>query len=172
LLPEVEGKDVFPDFTSRQEQSLQLRADIWTFHELLGVVSPAVASADVSPESKRRAFLALVEFVDHFDRRALPGVRLADLEDFKRFFDRVRFLRNKAFTSTSHSLEVARFLEVFRVFLQTTLELVGKRSDLHGQPFDEDEPRRVLSQFLPQHDEAASDPGRRTPADTQPIVPP
>ena len=172
LLPEAEGKDVFPDFTSRREQSLQLRADIWTFHELLGVVSPVVASADMTPESKRRVFLALVEFVDHFERRALPGVRLADLEDFRRFFDKVRSLRHKAFTSTSHSLEVARFLEVFRVFLQTTLELVGKRSDLHAQPFDDEEPRRVLGQFLPSLDEPLPGARRLSPADTQPIARP
>lgn len=172
LLPEVEGKDVFPDFTSRQEQSLQLRGDIWTFHELLGVASPVVASADTSPESKRRVFLALVEFVDHFERRALPGVRLADLEDFRRFFDKVRSLRQKAFASTSHSLEVARFLEVFRVFLQTTLTLVDKRGDLHGVPFDDEEPRRVLGQFIPQLDEPVPGPRQLTPADTQPIVRP
>ncbi len=169
VLPEVQGKDVYPDFTSRLEQSLELRDDLWAFHELLAAVNPRIADPHRSPEGKRRVFGALVDYVAHFERKALQEVRLSDLEEFRRFFDKLRALRNKTFSSTSHSLEVARFLEVFRVFLRTTLELVAKRADLREVPHDEERPRRLLAEFLRRVEEA--DQGHPPSlADTQPVI--
>ena len=85
----------------------------------------------------------------------------------------MRSLRNKAFTSTAHSLEVARFLGVFRVFLvQTTLELVGKRTDLQDLPFEDERPRRILARFARLAAPPSDQPDAPSPADTQPVTAP
>jgi len=148
VLPEVEGKDIFRSFVSRRDQASRLREDLWTFHELLAAIGPFLAEESKSPEQKRRALTALLDYSEYFGRHALPAIRLSDLEEFERFFDKVRSLKNKAFTSLDRAREISRYLEVFRIFLQTTFELVSKRTDIQGVEFQSTHPRRVLHQFL------------------------
>jgi hypothetical protein len=148
VLPEVEGKDLFRSFTSRREQGLRLREDLWIFHELLAILSPFLTLDSKTADHKRKAFTALLDYTEYFERHALHAIRLSDLDEFERFFDKVRTLKNKAFTSLDRAREIARYLEVFRIFLQTTFELVSKRTDVQGIAFEDMHPRRVLHQFL------------------------
>jgi hypothetical protein len=148
VLPEVRGKDLYQDFTSRLEQSVRLREDMWVFQELLTFVSSVLGASDRSAVQRDRAVFALVQYLDTFEKGSLPNVRLSDLEEFERFFDRVRSLDAEPLASPSHLDELTRNIEVFRIYVQTSMELIGNRAELQDLPFDPAGPRQTLDRFL------------------------
>jgi hypothetical protein len=66
----------------------------------------------------------------------LSSIRLSDLEEFEHFFERVRGVRRGPHDPLA-TREITMRFRVFRIFLQTTVELISKRSDIDRVTFDQ-----------------------------------
>jgi hypothetical protein len=147
VLPDVEGRDLFPDFLSRLDQSIRLREDLWIFHEVVGHAGRKLDASDDDALARRVAYQGLAEYVVLFESQSFRYVRAADHEPFEGFFATVRSLKNEPFTNPTRSREIANNFERFRIFLEATLAQVNNRIDLQNVPLDTTHARRIVEQF-------------------------
>jgi hypothetical protein len=115
---DVDGRTLFPDFRTRQEQSVRLRDDLYSLVQATLVFQKA-------PDKK--SLKALVEGLDTFRSGSMRYLMFKDWALFERFqagFSRERPVRT--FLPAAHQ---------FEVFLRTLVREVGKRSVLAGIPF-------------------------------------
>ncbi len=114
---EVDGRALFPDFSTRREQSLKLREDLWSLIE-------AVVGFQKSPE--KRTMKEMLDALEAFRRGSMKFLMFKDWAVFERFhagFSRERAPR--AFAPPAHQ---------FEVFLRTLVREVNKRSVLSAPP--------------------------------------
>ncbi|HKC24263.1 MAG TPA: hypothetical protein VKF32_05955 [Thermoanaerobaculia bacterium] len=115
---EVDGRVLFHDYRTRQEQSLKLREDLWSLVQ-------SAAAFNAIPE--KRTLRTLVTEIDQFRRGSMRFLMFKDWSLFERFhagFSRER--PPKTFAPAAHQ---------FEVFLRTLIREIGKRSVLVGHPF-------------------------------------
>ena len=147
--PELKGRDLFPDFVSRYEQSARLREDLWIFSEVLQKVIRELEDANSTPEAKREGYKSLLYFLNYFENLSFQSIRQTEFDSFQGFFNEMRALRNDSFLDISACRDTASNFECFQIFIQTVIELVGKRAELRGLELDEEHARTVMDQFLP-----------------------
>ncbi len=115
---EVDGRALFPDYSTKFEQSLRLRDDLWA---LTAVSSAFVKSPD------RKTLRVLVGELESFRRGSMRHLMFKDWSLFERFhagFSRER--PPKTFVPAAHQ---------FEMFLRTLVREVGKRAVLSDHPF-------------------------------------
>jgi len=115
---EVDGRILFNDYRTRQEQSLKLRDDLWSLVQ-------TAAAFNAVPEKK--TLRALVTEIDQFRRGSMRYLMFKDWSLFERFhagFSRER--PPKTFAPAAHQ---------FEMFLRTLVREIGKRSVLSSHPF-------------------------------------
>ncbi len=115
---EVDGRALFPDYSTKFEQSLRLRDDLWA---LTAVASAFVKNAD------RKTLRVLVGELEGFRRGSMRHLMFKDWSLFERFhagFSRER--PPKTFVPAAHQ---------FEMFLRTLVREVGKRAVLSAHPF-------------------------------------
>ena len=128
----VDPRTLFPEFKTRQEQSVRLREDLWRLVAL---------AQEFQRVPDKRSLEALVDALDAFGRGSMKFLMFKDWSLFERFhagFSRERTPRT--FVPAAHQLEV---------FLRTLVREVGKRSVLEGHPFRPTRPARAGGEDAP-----------------------
>jgi hypothetical protein len=114
----VDGRVLFHDYRTRQEQSLKLRTALWSLVQ-------TTAAFNAVPD--KQTLHALVDELDGFRRGSMRYLMFKDWSLFERFhagFSRER--PAKAFAPAAHQ---------FEMFVRTLVREVGKRSVLSAYPF-------------------------------------
>ncbi len=148
--PGFQGKDVFPDFISRLEESLKLRKDIWLFHKVLENAESVIESSGYKGESVpvMEAIKTLRNFIFYYQNISFQFVRCYDREEFQKFFDEVDVFDMSHVYDPPRLQDFHRKLHAFKMFLETTLANVNNREELRDIPFGTEEGEKLLSQFL------------------------
>jgi len=148
--PSFEGKDLFPDFISRLEESLKLRKDIWLFHKVLENAESVIESSGYKGDTVPvfEAVKTLRNFIFYYQNISFQFVRCYDREEFQKFFNDVDGFDMKAVYEPARLQEFHRKLHAFKMFLETTLANVNNRAELRDIPFGTEEGEKLLSQFL------------------------
>jgi len=146
--PGLQGKEIFPDFISRFEQSFRLRQDLWVFEELLREIIAVIESESSDPFTRRQKYHRLLEYIRYFENFSFHFVRYSEHEAFQSFFEAMRDLRSEPFIQVGRCKEIARTMEHFRIFLETVIGFVSQRAELAGHPLDTETARSVLREWL------------------------
>jgi DNA-binding transcriptional ArsR family regulator len=148
--PILQGREVFPDFVSRLEESLKLRRDIWLFHQVIENLERVIEQSRPRNETIPviEAVKTLRNFIFYYQNISFQFVRCYDRESFQRFFEQTdQFI--VADIEKPDSLEAFKHnLHRFKMFLETTLASINNRAELRELPFGKEEGERLLAQFL------------------------
>jgi hypothetical protein len=150
LDPELVGRDLFPDFISRLEQSIRLRRDIWLFHKALENLEQIVAESEPKAESIAimEAVKTLRNFIFYYQNISFQFVRCYDRDYFQEFFDYLDAFNLADVEVPFVFQEFKRSIHSFKLFLETTLSNINNRTELHNLPFGTEEGERIFAQFL------------------------
>ena len=146
--PTVRGRELFPGFVSKVEQSVRLREDIWVLNKLCDYVEQQLAKEPLSPDEFEEAVRPLSEFVDYFMGLSFKFVRYSDHDEMERFFILVK---SSTKALAENALKLADFrkkVNYFNRFVETTLGHIRHRQELQDLPLDSDHARRLLDQYL------------------------
>lgn len=146
--PDLVGKELFPDFISRFEQSFRLRQDLWVLHEILKRTIPVIESEESDPFTRRERYHILLEFIRYFENFSFHFVRYSEHEAFQSFFEAMRDLRSEPFIQPGRCREIARSLEHFRIFLETVIGAVSQRAELLEHPLDREAAEKTVKEWL------------------------
>jgi hypothetical protein len=118
---EIDGGQIFPDFTAKLEQSLRLRDGL---AKLIKVVRQFQASSD------EKGALAMKRAISEFYDESMKYLMYRDWRGFEMFF--IEILKTTNLTSLTH------ITHRFETFLMTLFREVQKRSILHDHPLGEE----------------------------------
>ena len=141
--PGLKGEDIFPSFTTRLEQSLKLREDIFALHKFLILIQGASGSM----EKTARIFESLKNFMLYFESFTFKLLRYGDYEEFVSFFKEVLSFKKERIIERDFN----KFMEKihnFRIFLETTLRQIANRTELRDKPVDMSRTDKIISQYL------------------------
>jgi hypothetical protein len=116
--PTLEGKLLFRAFQTKLEQSLALRADIWTLLQL-------VRRAET--EREQRSAVPLIERLGAFREGSLRFLMYKDWESYERFVEEISAARG--------ATELAPVLHRFNAYLETLFSQINMRAVLADYPF-------------------------------------
>ncbi|HEV2706361.1 MAG TPA: hypothetical protein VGV59_10580 [Pyrinomonadaceae bacterium] len=116
--PTLEGRRLFRAFQTKLEQSLALRADIWT---LLQMVRRA------ETEREQRSAAPLIERLGAFREGSLRFLMYKDWESYERFVEEI--------TAARGATELAPVLHRFNAYLETLFSQINMRAVLADHPF-------------------------------------
>ncbi len=148
--PDIDGEEIFSDYTSDRSRSERLRRDIWMFQQVLrAFVAKARGSADAADRwSGLNTFRFVREFARYFKSMGYQLLRYADYERFDEFMALIEKLRDGDVLEVQRLEHVIGECERFHSFLGRLFEAVGRREDLAGVPFDRKDAARTLKLFL------------------------
>ncbi len=128
--PKIQGVDIFPNFGEKEEQSIQLRQELW---EVLQEVQIAEREAETYSMDSLRIRLR------KFSETSLGFIFYKDIETVERFIEEI--------TLTRDSKDVVPTLHRFGAYLETLLGQVNMRSVLAKHPFEgmQGEPKDMFS---------------------------
>lgn len=144
----IQGKDIFPDYISKFEQSVRLREDIWLFHAILEEAEASLDGRQKDSKPPDVLLKALKDFVSYFQSLGFALVRYSDHEEFQRFFETVNSYSEDDLKNKNKLLDLRRTMHHFQIFLGTTLGHIKNRGELTEAPFDEAHGRELLAQFI------------------------
>ena len=121
--PGLDGGALFRSFTTKLEQSLELRRDLWQL-----VLLVARSSAEVQEPPATRVLEALGAFGDGSQRHLM----YKDWETLERFTEEIDSARDAG--------ELSRTLHRFEAYLETLFGQVNMRAVLADRPFDPKSP--------------------------------
>jgi len=150
LDPELEGRDVFPDFVSKIEESLRLRRDVWLFHKVVENLEQVIEKSreQGSAVPLIEAIKTTRNFIFYYQNISFQYVRSMDREEFHNFFQMMDKFVVSDIDQSKKLEDFARNLHAFKMFLETTLANINNRAELRDMPFGRKEGERILSQFL------------------------
>lgn len=147
--PGVQGSLIFPDFVSRFEQSVRLREDMFIFIKLIERIEKSLdRTADDDAIPQHRVLSVLRDYISYFSNLSFNYVRYADAEEFIDFFNFALSLKDEDLKDRKKLTECRLRLHTFRTFLETTLNLIQQRAELHGVPLDEEHAMEIMRQFV------------------------
>jgi len=148
--PDLAGRDLFPDFVSRLEQSIRLRRDVWLFHKVLENLEQIIADSEPKGESIAimEATKTLRNFIFYYQNISFQFVRCYDRDDFQEFFDYLDAFNLADVEVPFVFQEFKRRIHSFKLFLETTLSNINNRAELQNIPFGTEEGERIFAQFL------------------------
>jgi len=148
--PELAGRDLFPDFVSRLEQSIRLRRDVWLFHKVLENLEQIVVESEPKgePIAIIEAIKTLRNFIFYYQNISFQFVRCYDRDYFQQFFDCLDAFNLADVEVPFVFQEFKRHTHGFKLFLETTLSNINNRTELHNLPFGAEEGERIFAQFL------------------------
>ena len=139
----LKGEDIFQSFTTRLEQSLKLREDIFILHKLL----ISIQGASDSPEKTAMIFESLRNFMLYFESFTFKLLRYGDYEEFVSFFKEVLSFKKEQIIERDFN----KFMEKihnFSIFLEITLLQIANRSELCNKPVDMIRIDKLMSQYI------------------------
>jgi hypothetical protein len=144
----VEGHEIFPDFTSRVEQSMRLREDLWVFHEIFDLYEKAATADPPDIEAVLNYFATINAFIHYFQSLSYKLVRYADHEHFDKFFSFFSEVSNEDLQNKYKLKEINKNFHYFKMFLETTLGQINQRTELQERPLNSMDAGKILAQFL------------------------
>ncbi len=148
IKPDIQGSDIFPDFVSRQEQSLRLREDIWILHQFVNKLSSSLNATTPDLHLITKDFNVLLEFILYFKNLSYNLLRMSDLEDFNRFFTQIEEYSEEDLKNPFKIEEMKKLLHLFSIFLSTTISHINNRQELKNLPVNEEHARQIMQEFL------------------------
>ncbi|MET0625008.1 MAG: hypothetical protein ABW250_18825 [Pyrinomonadaceae bacterium] len=121
--PTLDGEALFRTFTTKLEQSLELRRELWALVRLVRGASPAAES----PSAAR-----VLEAVAAFGEGGQRYLMYKDWEALERFAEEIDSSRGAG--------ELSRTLHRFEAYLETLFGQVNMRAVLADRPFDPNSP--------------------------------
>jgi len=147
---DIDGRNVFPDFVSRYEQSIRLREDIWIFIEVLEEAEKQL-KGKVEKErikTQEQILQMIQDYILYFQNLSLNLVRYTDLVSLEQFFETVNlFIQEKA-VGKQRIEEFRKEIHKFKTYLQTTLHQINCRGELQNVEFNRTHAMELLSQFI------------------------
>ncbi len=142
--PDIKGEDIFPSYTTRLEQSLKLREDVYTLYKFFDIFEQVAAE---KKELLKPIFHALRAYMLYFESFTFRLLRHDDYEEFNKFFS--EFLSLNEDVLTGGALEkLLQNIHSFKIFLETTVRFISQRTELHGKDIDIKKVNSILVQFL------------------------
>ena len=143
----LDGREIFDDFVSRQEQGRRLRQDLWAFREICrGLERTALRG---TTEEIERALRALRRYLLYFQDVSYQLLRYGDYAPFDHFVQIV----GEADVARLGLPRVRRQLRddcrAFGEVLGQTFAAVSRREELAGKPFAEAEAKRLVEEMQP-----------------------
>lgn len=146
--PDIKGSDIFPDFVSRQEQSLRLREDVWILYQLVNKLEGSLNAQNINQTIIKKEFNALLEFIIYFKNLSYNLLRMGDLDDFNKFFGQIDEYSEDDLKNSLKIEEIKKLLHLFGIFLSTTLSHINNRQELKNIKVDEEHAMQIMREFL------------------------
>ncbi len=141
--PGLKGEDIFANFTTKLEQSLKLREDIFALHKFL----ISIQGASDSPGKTIQIFESLRNFMLYFESFTFKLLRYEDYEEFVSFFKEVLSFKKERIIERDFNRYMEK-MHNFRIFLETTLRQIANRTELRDKPVDIGRIDKLMSQYL------------------------
>ncbi len=142
--PEIKGEDIFPSYTTRFEQSMKLREDVFTLFRFFHIFELA---AEEKPALLKSIYRSLKAYMQYFESFTFRLLRHDDYEEFNKFFN--EFLSTTEEMLSGDTLKrILVAVHSFKIFLETTVRFISQRVELHGKPLDEEKADSVIHQFF------------------------
>ncbi len=146
--PQTAGRDVFPGFVSKREQSLRLREDLWVLNKLCDAVEQQILKDGLTAAEFGAAIAPLRQFLSYFQNLSFKFVRYSDHDELERFFMVAQSLTDQTAENLGKLNDFRKKLNYFNRFVETTLGHVRHREELRDLPLDTEHAQRLLDQFL------------------------
>ncbi len=148
VAPDTATDTIFPEVTSRYEQSSRLREDLWVFAEVLRYVIEQISNESLDSDKKRHSYKCLLDFLTYFENLSFQAVRYTEYDSFLEFFHEMRPLRNETFDDPVRNQDIVSNFECFRIFISMVLGHVEQRAELQNQHLDRDQAQKNFEQFV------------------------
>ena len=147
---DLEGEEVFVDFTSDRARSERLRRDIWMFQQILrAFVAKARGTEDATDQwAGMSTFRFVREFVKYFKSMGYQLLRYSDYARFDNFMSLIDRLGDGDVLDVKRLTNIVSACEDFHGFLGQMFDAVGRREELAGEEFDRKDAARTLKLFL------------------------
>jgi hypothetical protein len=136
--PHTHGEDIFDSFTTKLEQSMKLREDIYVLQKFLAILEEQT----VSPGERTSIFKSLKNFMFYFESFTFKLLRYDDYDEFASFFHYILSLKQFDFDKIQDKIHN------FNVFLETTLRHLSNRSEFSGKPINIDRAEKLFRQYV------------------------
>jgi hypothetical protein len=136
--PNTHGEDIFDSFTTKLEQSMKLREDIYVLQKFLAILEEQT----VPPSERTSIFKSLKNFMFYFESFTFKLLRYDDYDEFASFFHYILSLKQFDFDKIQDKVHN------FNVFLETTLRHLSNRSEFSGKPINIDRAEKLFRQYL------------------------
>lgn len=148
IKPDINGSDIFPDFVSRQEQSLRLREDVWILYQFVNKLDSALNAQNTNHILIKKEFGAFLDFMIYFKNLSYNLLRMSDLDDFNKFFGQIEEYSEDDLENSLKIEEIKKLLHLFSIFLSTTLSHINNRQELKNLGVDEEHAMQIMQEFL------------------------
>lgn len=141
--PRIRGEEIFSSFTTKIEQSLKLREDIYVFDQILDGLEKE--KSDV--KKRTEMLMSLRNFMSYFESFTFRLLRHDDYEEFASFFEDIeKFIPEKI--TAEEFKRASAMCQHFKIFLEATLGHIENRAELQGRPLDMKKAEMLLIQYL------------------------
>jgi hypothetical protein len=134
----MQGEDIFDSFTTKLEQSMKLREDIYVLHKFLMLLEEQT----VSPDDRSDIFKSLKNFMFYFESFTFKLLRYDDYDEFASFFHYLFSMKQFDFDKIQDKVHN------FNVFLETTLRHLSNRAEFSGKPLNIERAEKLFQQYL------------------------
>jgi hypothetical protein len=141
----LDGREIFDDYVSRQEQARRLRQDLWAFREVCRRVERTAQRG--STEETEGALRGLRRFLAYFHDVSYQLLRYGDYGPFDRFIQIVQEADVARLGQPRVRRQLRDDCRAFGEVLAQTFAAVSKREELGGQPFVEAEANKVIEEL-------------------------
>lgn len=135
---DTHGEDIFDSFTTKLEQSLKLREDIYVLQKFLALLEEQA----VSPGERNSIFKSLKNFMFYFESFTFKLLRYDDYDEFASFFHYILSLKQFDFDKIQDKVHN------FNIFLETTLRHLSNRAEFRGKPINIDRAEKLFRQYV------------------------
>ncbi len=142
--PKSEGPEIFESFTTKKQQSLKLRDDIYAFRTLLRKFEETAADKD----HRTRLFNSLKHYMLYFESFTFKLLRYDDYEEFAKFFNDMATFEEKDILDERGFEKLLNKVKAFSIFLDTTLRQINNRTELGVVEIDMNRVNQLLNQYI------------------------
>ncbi len=142
--PNVQGDNIFESFTTKLQQSLKLRKDIYALHKFLTLLEER---ADI-PEERAKVFHSMRNFMFYFESFTFRFLRYDDYDEFTSFFSDMFTFSQEDIMADFKFKKILEKVHYFKISLETTLRHMANRAELRDRPVDMNRVVELVDQYL------------------------
>lgn len=140
--PELKGPDIFPDFVTRREQSLELREDVMLLNRFLALAGSTQAHAE-----RQHVWASLRTFILYFESATSKLIRYNDYDEFSAYLNRVLTITKKD-EAAGVNEKIMEEIRHFSIFIETYLKQLSQRAELAYMAVDLKKLENRMKQYL------------------------